>query len=70
MAGLVVGLLFGALAYLWWWLGVVLAFGAGLCAWRRDLPSHRHRVGIFNFVLGLASAAVFAIIAIVLRMPK
>ena len=27
-------------------------------------------VGILNFVLGLAAAAVFAIIAIVLRMPK
>ena len=72
VAGLVVGLLFGALAYLWWWLGVILAFGGmGYALGAAILPAIGiENSGIFNFVLGLASAAVFAIIAIVLRMPK
>lgn len=71
VAGLVVGLLFGALAYVWWWLGVVLVFGGmGYALGAAIFPAIGIDVGIFNFVLGLAAAAVFAIIAIVLRMPK
>ena len=71
VAGLVVGLLFGALAYLWWWLGVILVFaGMGYALGAAIFPAIGIDVGIFNFVLGLAAAAVFAIIAIVLRMPK
>ncbi len=71
VAGLVVGLLFGALAYVWWWLGVILVFGGmGYSLGAAIFPAIGIDVGIFNFVLGLASAAVFAIIAIVLRMPK
>ena len=71
VAGLVVGLLFGALAYVWWWLGVILVFGGmGYSLGAAIFPAIGIDVGIFNFVLGLVSAAVFAIIAIVLRMPK
>ena len=72
VAGLVVGLLFGALAYVWWWLGVILAFGGmGYALGAAIFPAIGiENVGILNFVLGLAAAAVFAIIAIVLRMPK
>ena len=72
VAGLVVGLLFGALAYVWWWLGVILVFGGmGYSLGAAIFPAIGiENVGIFNFVLGLAAAAVFAIIAIVLRMPK
>ena len=71
IAGLVVGLLFGALAYVWWWLGVILVFGGmGYALGAAIFPAIGIDVGIFNFVLGLAAAAVFAIIAIVLRMPK
>jgi len=71
VAGLVVGLLFGALAYVWWWLGVILVFGGmGYALGAAIFPAIGIDVGIFNFVLGLAAAAVFAIIAIVLRMPK
>ena len=72
VAGLVVGLLFGALAYVWWWLGVILVFGGmGYSLGAAIFPAIGiENVGILNFVLGLAAAAVFAIIAIVLRMPK
>ena len=71
VAGLVVGLLFGALAYLWWWLGVILVFsGMGYALGVSILPAFGMDLEIFSFLVGLAVAAIFAIGAIVLRMPK
>ena len=71
VAGLVVGLLFGALAYVWWWLGVVLVFaGMGYALGYAILPAFGMDADFISVLIGLAVAAVFAIGAIVLRMPK
>jgi hypothetical protein len=72
VAGLVVGLLFGALAYVWWWLGVILVFaGMGYALGYAILPAFGLDDAQFISVLiGVAVAAIFAIGAIVLRMPK
>ena len=71
VAGLVVGLLFGALAYVWWWLGVILVFaGMGYALGVSILPAFGLDLDIVSVLIGLAVAAVFAIGAIVLRMPK
>ena len=71
VAGLVVGLLFGALAYVWWWLGVILVFaGMGYALGVSILPAFGLELDLVSVLVGLAVAAVFAIGAIVLRMPK
>lgn len=71
VAGLVVGLLFGALAYVWWWLGVILVFaGMGYALGVSILPAFGLDLDFVSVLIGLAVAAVFAIGAIVLRMPK
>jgi hypothetical protein len=71
VAGLVVGLLFGALAYVWWWLGVILVFaGMGYALGVSILPAFGLDLDLVSVLIGLAVAAVFAIGAIVLRMPK
>ncbi|HEY7847313.1 MAG TPA: DUF4203 domain-containing protein [Candidatus Limnocylindria bacterium] len=71
VAGLVVGLLFGALAYVWWWLGVILVFaGMGYALGVSILPAFGLELDLVSVLIGLAVAAVFAIGAIVLRMPK
>lgn len=71
VAGLVVGLLFGALAYVWWWLGVVLVFaGMGYALGYSILPAFGMDADFISVLIGLAVAAVFAVGAIVLRMPK
>jgi len=71
VAGLVVGLLFGALAYVWWWLGVILVFsGMGYALGVSILPAFGLDLDFISVLVGLAVAAVFAIGAIVLRMPK
>ena len=71
VAGLVVGLLFGALAYVWWWLGVILVFaGMGYALGYAILPAFGLDADLISVLIGLAVAAVFAIGAIVLRMPK
>jgi Domain of unknown function (DUF4203) len=71
VAGLVVGLLFGALAYVWWWLGVILVFaGMGYALGVSILPAFGLELDFVSVLVGLAVAAVFAIGAIVLRMPK
>jgi hypothetical protein len=71
VAGLVVGLLFGALAYVWWWLGVILVFaGMGYALGYAILPAFGLDADFVSVLIGLAVAAIFAIGAIVLRMPK
>ena len=71
VAGLVVGLLFGALAYVWWWLGVILVFaGMGYALGVSILPAFGLELDFVSVLVGLAVAVVFAIGAIVLRMPK
>ena len=71
VAGLVVGLLFGALAYVWWWPGVILVFaGMGYALGVSILPALGLDLDFVSVLIGLAVAAVFALGAIVLRMPK
>lgn len=71
VAGLVVGLLFGALAYVWWWLGVILVFaGMGYALGVSILPAFGLELDLISVLIGLAVGAVFALGAIVLRMPK
>ncbi|HEX5579625.1 MAG TPA: DUF4203 domain-containing protein [Candidatus Limnocylindria bacterium] len=71
VAGLVVGLLFGALAYVWWWLGVILVFaGMGYALGVSILPAFGLELDLVSVLIGLVVAAVFALGAIVLRMPK
>lgn len=71
IVGFIVGLLFAVLSYLYYWFAVVwigatagYALGTGIMAWLT--PNH----DIINFVVGLAVAALFAAIFIVLRLPK
>ncbi len=71
VVGFVVGLLFAVLSYLYYWFAIVwigatagYALGAGIMAWLT--PNH----DIISFIVALALAAVFAVIFIVLRLPK
>ncbi len=69
--GFVVALLFAALSYLYYWFAVVwigatagYALGTGIMAWLTP------NLDIVTFIIGLALAAVFAVIFIALRVPK
>jgi hypothetical protein len=71
IVGFIVGLLFAALAYLYYWFAIVwigatagYALGTGVMAWLTP------NLDIVTFVVGLVVAAVFAIIFIVLKLPK
>lgn len=71
VVGLISGLLFAALSYLYYWFAIVwigatagYALGTGIMAWLTP------DAGLLMFIVGLALAAVFAIIFIVLKLPK
>src|SRR4051794_12784368 len=71
IAGFVVGLVFAALSYLYYWFAVVwvgasagYALGIGLMAWLTP------NADILTFVVGLVFAAVAAVLVIVLKVPK
>jgi len=71
VVGLVVGILFAALSYLYYWFAIVwigatagYAVGTGIMSWLTP------NADIVTFIVGLAVAAVFAVIFIVLKLPK
>lgn len=73
--GLVVGVIVaiaGALiSWFWWWFGVVLAVGGfGFAIGYGILPALGLDVGVLNVLVGLAIGVVFAVAAVVLRMPR
>jgi hypothetical protein len=71
VVGVVVGVVFAALSYLYYWFAVVwlgatagYALGTGAMAWLTP------NADILNFVVALIVAAVFAVVFVVLRVPK
>jgi len=71
VAAVVVGIVFGLLAYFWWALGIVLAVGGmGFAIGNALLPALNLDLDIVSWLLGLAVGAGFALAAIVLRLPR
>lgn len=71
IVAVVVGLVFAALAYFVWALGVVLAVaGMGFALGAAILPAIGLDADVLSWVIGVALAAVFAIVAVVMRLPK
>lgn len=69
--GLVLGLGFAFIAYAWWWVGVILATaGFGFALGYSVLPALGIDIGLINLLIGLAVGALFAIAAVVLRLPR
>ena len=71
VVGFVLAIVFAALSYLYYWFAIVwigatagYALGTGIMAWLTP------NADIITFIVGLALAAVFAVIFIVLRLPK
>jgi hypothetical protein len=71
VVGFVVGIIFAALSYLYYWFAIVwigatagYAVGTGIMAWLTP------NLDLVTFIIGLALAAVFAVIFIVLKLPK
>jgi Domain of unknown function (DUF4203) len=71
VAAVVVGIVFGLLAYFWWALGIVLAVGGmGFAIGNALLPALNLDLDIVSWLLGLAVGVGFALAAIVLRLPR
>ena len=71
VAAVVVGIVFGLLAYFWWALGIVLAVGGmGFAIGNALLPALNLDLEIVSWLLGLAVGVGFALAAIVLRLPR
>jgi Domain of unknown function (DUF4203) len=72
VAAVVVGIVFGLLAYFWWALGIVLAVGGmGFAIGNALLPALTiDNLEVVSWLLGLAVGAGFALAAIVLRLPR
>jgi len=71
VAAVVVGIVFGLLAYFWWALGIVLAVGGmGFAIGNALLPALNLDLDIVSWLLGLAVGLGFALAAIVLRLPR
>jgi hypothetical protein len=71
VVGFIVGILFAALSYLYYWFAIVwigatagYALGTGIMAWLTP------NLTITTFIVGLVLAAIFAVIFIVLKLPK
>jgi Domain of unknown function (DUF4203) len=71
VAAVVVGLVFGLLAYFVWALGVVIAIaGMGFAIGAALLPAFGMDADVLSWVIGALVAAGFAVAAIVLRLPR
>jgi hypothetical protein len=69
--GVAVAILFAGLAYLFWSIGVVIALaGAGFVIGYAILPALGLDLDIIAVLLGLAAAAIVAVAAILLRLPR
>ena len=71
VVAIIVGIVFAALAYFVWALGVVLAVaGMGFAVGSAILPAIGLDLDVVSWVIGVAVAAALAIIAVVMRLPK
>jgi Domain of unknown function (DUF4203) len=72
VAAVVVGVVFGLLAYFWWALGIVLAVGGmGFAIGNALLPALSiDNLEFVSWLIGLAVGVGFALAAIVLRLPR
>ena len=71
VTAVVVGLVFGLLAYFFWALGVVLAVGGmGFAIGSALLPAFGLDMDITSWIIGVVVGAGFAVAAIVLRLPR
>jgi Domain of unknown function (DUF4203) len=70
-AAVVVGLVFGLIAYFVWALGVVLAIaGMGFAIGAALLPAFGMDADVISWIIGALVGAGFAVAAIVLRLPR
>ncbi|MCC6617826.1 MAG: DUF4203 domain-containing protein [Chloroflexi bacterium] len=70
-AGVVVAVAFAVLAIVWWWAGVIVAIGGlGFSIGFGVLPWIGLNVTFLSVLIGLAVGAAFALLAIVLRLPR
>lgn len=71
IAGIVLALGFAALAIIWWWAGVVISIGGlGFAIGYGILPALGMDVTLLPTLIGLAVGGAFALLAIVLRVPR
>ncbi len=71
IVAVVVGIVFGLLAYFFWALGIVLAVGGmGFAIGNALLPALGLDLDVVSWLLGLAVGVGFALAAIVLRLPR
>jgi hypothetical protein len=71
VAAVVVGIVFGLLAYAFWALGVILAVGGmGFAIGAAVLPAFGLELDIIAWILGLLVGLGFAAAAYVLRLPR
>jgi hypothetical protein len=71
VAGIALAIGFAVLAIVWWWAGVVVSIGGfGFAVGYGILPALGIEPGIVSVLLGLAVATLFAVAAIVLRLPR
>ena len=71
VVAIIVGIVFAALAYFVWALGVVLAVaGMGFAVGTAILPAIGLDLDVVSWLIGVALAAALAIIAVVMRLPK
>ena len=65
------GVVFAAIAYIWWWLGVVIAIaGLGYALGYAILPAIGIEAGLLQVLLALLVGAAFAAAAVLLRLPR
>jgi uncharacterized protein DUF4203 len=72
VVGAVVAIIFAVLALFWWWAAVVLVLaGFGFAIGYGLLPAiGMENADVLSWVIGLTIAAIFAVAAVVLRMPR
>jgi hypothetical protein len=71
VVGAIVAVLFAFLALFWWWAGVVLVIaGFGFAIGYGLLPAIGLDAEVLSWVIGLTIAAIFAVAAVVLRLPR
>jgi Domain of unknown function (DUF4203) len=71
VVGVITAIFFAIIAIFWWWAGVVIVIGAmGFAIGYGVLPLLGLDLDLVSIVIGLAVGAVFALGAIVLRLPR
>jgi Domain of unknown function (DUF4203) len=71
VVGVVLAIAFALLAIFWWWAGVVIAIGGfGFAIGYGILPAIGFEEGIISWLIGATVAVLFAVVAVVLRLPR